>query len=391
MAKQKRFRDLESALTLADPTRALTRLEELYEANVESTEQAVQLMKTPSKNVLRFKNQLDEALVNAGFNRWDPILMKRFETFAVGENSSTHSFKRILGVLKIVNKIRKFPRDILIWVAEYASDMQGTEYDVCKTKKEIDAMAVGIYGDIYLATSRQILLWNSLTWKTTTLIKKMKNIKAKYMVYAGNSTLVILQRKTKQIYTLNLKTEERVEVTMPDFYSLPKCLRVSMSTDQSKIVVASISNVSISLYQNRQWRHFKIHDVIPRSIQFFKGELYTLSTTCCMKVELQDAGPAEFSPLLLEPHPLRLNERKYAQKLYKDVTYGFVTSQGEWFRLHRSSFTFHSIVDGSTGSVKFQELFSSLDIKNPWIYEPFSNCVYRIVGDQRLQLKQIVL
>merc|ERR1719150_2654039 len=122
--------------------------------------------------------------------------------------------------------------------------------------------------------------------------------------------------------------------------------------------------------------------MIPRSIQFFQNELYTLHSSEQSKILLQDVGPADYSPLAFEPHPLSLMEKKFAQKLYKPFTWGFLTSQGEWFRVHRSGFTYYSIRDGTSGSIELPR-FESMNIKNPWLYEPFSNCVYRIVGDQR--------
>jgi len=401
-------------------------LEELQLINMTNTEEIIEHLRLPPttedemERVFfpdmaprpNFKNLLEEKLHEANFAPWEEKFLKRFLIYAIKERSSTLSTKRILGVLKIIRKMRKLPRGILIMIAEYAGDFEGHTNTVCTAKYNIDCICPAPFGDLYVATERKIYRWSFVKWKLKPIIKKLKQICAKMMCYGGDNQLFVLT-EYNSIDKVDLETQKKERLTKFDNLSSPYMIRGSMSYDGAEATVAVLTNWALFVYKNTSkiWLTYYMPDYNPRTIHIFHDKFYSLSQNGCYFLSFEPSiehllknqtnhteGNVSLETLseLNGMHQLTLLERRFKAKIYAGVNYGFMTRFGEWVRIHKQALTGYVVdtenaqkKDARPFSIIFEEKLSN--IKHCWTYEPFANALYKVSGKGGLKIQQIVL
>jgi len=396
-------------------------LEELQLLDLHSTAEVVKAIESPplipEENLFvpfldteearrpQFQNLFEQKLYEAGFARWDEKFLQRFFIYSLSERGSSLSCKRILGVLKIIKKMRKLPRGILIMVAQYAADFEGDKNTVVHAKYNIDCICPAPLGDLYVSTERKIYRWNFVTWKLTTVIRKLKNIDAEMMCYGGDENLFVLS-KHDTIDVIDLKNQEKKRLHQFTHIQ-PSMLRSFMSFDGKEAKVIVLTNFALFFYNNNSkiWLKYHMPDYNPRTIHLFKNQFYSLSKNQCKKLEFDPKiedneirkieGSVYFDDISLATHDLTLPERKFKAKIYSGMNYGFMTKYGEWVRIHRQALTGYVLDTESQRknarpySIILEEKFTN--IKNCWTYEPFANVLYKVSGKEKMQIEQIVL
>eukprot|EP00494_Astrolonche_serrata_P033801 UN34070 len=232
--------------------------------------------------------RFEELLVERGYSIWPEVYYERFRQFAFKKTLSKFSGKRLIGVMKILKQIQKLPRAILIIISDYATDMTGDRIECGTCKYNIVSLAIGTYGDLFIATERSILKWNCLTWKMKPIINKMKNTDVKTLCLGPLNNLLYILDKHDNIFALKVKKNKQYErVNFPFFKDVkPKVMRSVCDTKTSKLVV--MSNFLLFLNTDGAWRKYNCENYIPNSVHFIGNNIYSLTPIQIWKAKIDD-------------------------------------------------------------------------------------------------------